>query len=299
MDGSYGTAISPDHRCGAEGDTALLALNSEVMQLLAGVAAGVLFSIARIATASTVRALIEQIRRRPRLTIRAALVMMAISLSVVMLFINVFYAGVALICTAAVRLGHPRAKGWKVEDLDMHILTEIFFHVTALSGLALGINLMVVGAVSGLQTGHLVTVTLALTLGALAAINKSSSRTRKLCTEITKRASRVSRSIVALHSFQSLCEKYGTAQESYGTLMDRQHDCHESIDDLARVLDTRFNTGYRQLGSRLLPETKCKELIESLHKAVRDAKPGEGWFEAFRFLDKIEKACSKHVDEVA
>ncbi|MGW4866971.1 hypothetical protein [Streptomyces chartreusis] len=274
-------------------------MTDELLKLAPAVFGALIAAFAQAVWASdTRRALTAQIRSRPRLSVRAAFVILAVTACVILIaFDKIFFAGMALIFAAAVRLGHPRKGGWKVDDLEMHILTEMFFHLTALSGVAVGTNLMVVGAAHNLQTGQLVTISLALSLGALAAINKSSSRTRKLCTEVTKRATRASRNVVALHTFHDL--ERDSAEGYRKKLLDRQHDCHEAVDDLARALDTRFNTGYRQLGSRLLPETEFQHLVAALHKAVLDPTPTEEWLKSYRLLAKIEMVCAKHVDEVA
>ncbi|TQK44450.1 hypothetical protein FBY35_5954 [Streptomyces sp. SLBN-118] len=253
-----------------------------------------LLHYAVLATRSeTAQALWQLSRRQRRLTVRAAFVLLGLCATVALIPFSLFGAGVALILTASVRLASPRKQGWTVPELDVHILTEVFFHSTALVGTALGINFIALGHYSDLQNGQRVTITLTLLIGSVVAVNKSTTRTRKLCTEITKGVSGVRRHMESLHSVREL-------NKNSERLPDKRQECHEKIDDLSRALDTRLNTGYRQLGTRVLPVDTFKTLMTDLHTAADEAdRENLSWSQASPLLDEIRAACAKHVDEMA
>ncbi|WP_404870927.1 hypothetical protein ACI1MP_37355 (plasmid) [Kitasatospora griseola] len=203
--------------------------------------------------------------------------------------------GILLLSAAAVRLLSPRVTGanWDFDDLGSHIASEVFFHCLAILGAALGLAGVVLGLLADLQTAPRVTLALTLGLAGLVAVNKSAARTRKLCSEIGKRSSAVARSFARLHA---TCD----ADKSDPGIKELQRKCLEDVDALARALDTRLNTGYRMIGTPVLPFFAYRRIVAELCIAARSGdKNATPWRAAEPKVRKIARACAKWTDEMA
>ncbi|MGW7066302.1 hypothetical protein ACWGII_26195 [Streptomyces sp. NPDC054855] len=119
---------------------------------------------------------------------------------------NLIAAGIGLMTASGVRLASPRSTGWEPERLAFHISTEVWFHCIALFSFAAGFNVLALGALKDLQTGQRLTVTLTLALASCVAVNKSTTRTRKLCTEISSQVYSLTQHMAALHNLAVLNE---------------------------------------------------------------------------------------------
>ncbi|MEU3741642.1 hypothetical protein AB0E78_31850 [Streptomyces sp. NPDC032198] len=202
-------------------------------------------------------------------------------------------AGIGLMTSAGVRLASPRKAGWTPERLAFHISSEVLFHCTALLSLAAGLNLVALGALRDLATGQRLTVTLTLTLAALISVNKSTTRTRKLCTEMSRQVSGLVQHISAL---QELC----SLNERNDKIPDKKRECYEKLHNLELALDTRLNTGYRSWGTRVLPVATSAALSAALRGAVaKPDKESSAWEECRSLLSALHSGCSKHIDVVA
>ncbi|MFE1269860.1 hypothetical protein [Streptomyces sp. NPDC058758] len=208
---------------------------------------------------------------------------------------RILMSGVLLLSAASIRLLSPRVTrtDWGFDDLNYHIASEVFFHCTAILGTALGLAGVILGILSDLQTAPRVTIAVTLALAGLVAVNKSAARTRKLCSEISKRSSAVARSFTHLHA---ICD----SDEADPRIDELKQKCFEDIDDLARALDTRLNTGYRAIGTPILPSLAYQRTVAELRVAARSGDMnGAAWRGAEPKVRKITRACSKWTDEMA
>ncbi|MDV9189597.1 hypothetical protein R6L23_15480 [Streptomyces sp. SR27] len=101
------------------------------------------------------------------------------------------------------------------------------------------------------------------------AFNKSMSRTRKVCNEVSEQASAVVKSFACLHAI------YSQGKES-SQLESAKADYLEAIDTSARALDTRLNTGYRHLGTPFLPVSAYQRVVAELRVSARSADRRRG-----------------------
>ncbi|MEU7028943.1 hypothetical protein AB0A60_19910 [Streptomyces sp. NPDC046275] len=204
-------------------------------------------------------------------------------------------SGVLLFSAATIRLLGPSITRtvWGFNDLNSHIVSEVFFHCLAILGAALGLAGVALGVLSDLQTAPRVTIALTLGLTGLVAVNKSATRTRKLCSEISRRSSAVARSFAHLHA---MCDPDKVESRTD----ELKQKCFEDIDALARALDTRLNTGYRAIGTPILPPPVYRRMVAELRVAARSGdKNAAAWRGAEPKVRKITRACSKWTDEMA
>ncbi|MFJ9011841.1 hypothetical protein [Streptomyces canus] len=203
-------------------------------------------------------------------------------------------AGVALMLMAGVRLSSPRGNGWRIETLKIHLSTEIVFHCTALVSLAAAVDAMALGHFKNdLATGQRITITVTLALAALVAVNKSSTRSRKLCTTITERVSSLSQHIEALGELQGI-------PSAVDKLPDKRRECHDKLDALDRALSTRLNTGYRRWGTPILPSSAVAQLQKNVSQVIShpDSNSIE-WKSCMQNLHAVKVACAHQIDVVA
>ncbi|MFD3621970.1 hypothetical protein ACFWWT_43740 [Streptomyces sp. NPDC058676] len=232
---------------------------------------------------------------RRRLTLRSIIAGSGVGVAIFVAFSDLLLAGIVLASSEFVRLLNPRGSGqaWTLKDLNLHIASEAFFHCLALTGVAVGLIGVALGAFPDLETGPQITISLTLGITALVAVNKATARTRKLCTEISKRTSSVIRSFAELH------EVYDKNKEDE-KLADLKRKCLNDVDGLTRALATRLNTGYRIFGTPILPSSTFRRLTWELRIAITlgdsAAKP---WRTAAPKLQKIRRACGKWTDEMA
>lgn len=204
-------------------------------------------------------------------------------------------AGMVITATGVVRLLTPRATRhtWGWDRLRLHIVSEVFFHCLAILGLAGGIASLAVGLFPDLENAPRLTISLTLIASGVVAVNKSTARTRRLCSEIVKQSSAVTREFALLHAFHE-------AGVSVPQLADVQAKCQDSIDALNRALDTRLNTGYRLIGTPFLPGTTHMRFIAELRVAARSAAPSApAWLLAEPKLRRLRRACAQWTDLMA
>ncbi|MEV5813456.1 hypothetical protein [Streptomyces mutabilis] len=229
-----------------------------------------------------------------RLVIRTTVVTSALAAAVAFIAIHqMALAGASLILMSIARLASPRKEGWGINRLEVHILTETMFHATALVGLTSGLNVLILSLLEDLQTGHRVTITLTLGLATLVAINKSTTRTRKLCTEISKQVSSLVQHIAALQDLHEL-------DKANDKIPDKKRECYEKMHVLEMALDTRLNTGYRYMGTRILPVSAYATLFSTLRAVIANpSKEHAAWEDSKPFLAALRSGCAKHIDVVA
>ncbi|MBT2452983.1 hypothetical protein J7F03_39350 [Streptomyces sp. ISL-43] len=233
--------------------------------------------------------------QRKRLTLRSVIALLGIGVAIYVAFSNLLIAGLLITSTEIVRLLNPRGSGqaWKPKDLNLHIASEVFFHCLALVGVALGLTCMALGAFKELELGPRVTISLTLGITAIVAVNKSTARTRKLCTEISKRTSTVVRSFAELH------EVYDQ-DKGDSRLADLRRKCLDDVDGLTRALATRLNTGYRIFGTPILPPSDFRRLIAEARVAAKlGDEAAAPWRTSAPKLQQIRRACGRWTDEMA
>ncbi|WP_151481345.1 hypothetical protein [Streptomyces albicerus] len=240
-----------------------------------------------------VRNQLRGVNKRRLLTFRYVLAVVGVSAAVYVAFRSFLMGGIILVATAGVRLLSPRGNGWGWDDLDPHIGSETFFHSLALLGVALGMNGVALGTLEKLSDAQKVTISLTLVLGALVAVNKSTARTRKLCTEVIKRTDALSRAFTVLHAVYQV-------NKIDPRLLELREHCREKADDLCRLLDTRLNTGYRFLGTQILPKAARVTLEDELRTAIEEADEyAPSWHGVREKFEWLEKGCAERIDELA
>jgi hypothetical protein len=254
--------------------------------------------------------------QRKRLTIRSIGALLGVGVAIYLALSNLLIAGIVLTSTEIVRLLNPRGSGqaWKLKDLNLHIASEVFFHCLAFVGVAVGLTCVALGVFTDLELGPQVTISLTLGITALVAVNKSTARTRKLCSEISKRTLAVVRSFAELHEVYdqaarrparhrhpaSLLHRHRRRTGADRRLADLRRKCLDEVDGLTLALATRINTGYRIFGTPILPSSDFRRLIAELRVAARlgDQKAGP-WRAAAPKLQQIRRACGRWTDEMA
>ncbi|MET8438454.1 hypothetical protein ABZV61_38215 [Streptomyces sp900116325] len=202
---------------------------------------------------------------------------------------NVALAGLVVMAAAVVRLVATQSifRKWEkpVEQLRLHVATEVFFHCFALWGLTAGL-LLEVAATKNLETAPRITITATLSLALLVAVNKATARTRKLCTAIDGQISDVLRTVDALRA-----KRVG--------LDELRREAFESVAALDRMLRTHLNTGYKLTGTGLIPRVTREELVRDLRGSITDSVNEEAWPQARGSLELIQIACSRWTDAMA
>jgi hypothetical protein len=205
---------------------------------------------------------------------------------------NIALAGFVVIAAAAVRLVAARSvfRDWKkpLEQLRLHVATEVFFHCFALWGLTAGL-LLEVAAVESLDTGPRMTITITLSLALLVAVNKATGRTRKLCTAIDGKISEVIRAVEALRA--------DAASERTNEL---RREALEGVDTLDRMLRTQLNTGYKLTGTSIIPKSTRDNLIRGVRAFIISDLTTEGDWPRSKFsLQNIQNVCGRWTDTMA
>ncbi|MBL1107410.1 hypothetical protein JK361_22855 [Streptomyces sp. 5-8] len=285
------TAIPSFYNASREGDAAsILASFTAIL--------GVILSTVAAAVAPEFRELSRQtwqwLRARTKTATYSALSGMCVALAVWELLArhSIAAAGLVVMAAAAVRLVAARSmfRYWKkpLEQLRLHVATEVFFHCFALWGLTAGL-LLEVAAVKHLDTAPRVTITISLSLALLVAVNKATARTRKLCTAIDGEISEVFRTVEALRVDIASTNAVNLRREAL-----------ERVDTLDRMLRTRLNTGYKLTGTSLLPTSTRVALVRGLREAIERDIMGEGpWKRSKISLRQIQNACSRWTDTMA
>ncbi|MFD8226629.1 hypothetical protein ACFV16_20940 [Streptomyces massasporeus] len=181
-------------------------------------------------------------------------------------------------------------------SIQSHVRTEVFFHAAAIFTAALGASLMI----SGLErTGFLfatrVSLIATLLLAAVIAVNKVTTRSRKVCTAIKSEV----QSVVRAQAGLSAAIRDSSNQ---ATIADKRQNMIESIEALETALSTQVNTGYRSLGGAVLPQGERDQLTKELQSVAMDSngKPKDvDWKELRDKLNTIENTCKRWTDIAA
>jgi hypothetical protein len=175
--------------------------------------------------------------------------------------------------------------------MKFHIKSEIFFQSIAIISLGVAATLMISGIRNkGYELAPRVALSATLILAAIIAANKTASRGRKVCTRIRLDAKGALRAQEALR----------VAIDKGGDRSKEIQGFKESVDSLEAALWTRFDTGYRMLGTTVLPEGEIRALIGRLkmlpgiHYALSPT-----WTRVRRDLTLISAACDPWIDVAA
>jgi hypothetical protein len=182
------------------------------------------------------------------------------------------------------------------DSIQSHVRAEVFFHSAAIFTAALGVSLMI----SGLErTGFLfatrISLIATLILAGIIAVNKVTTRSRKVCTAINTGV----QSVVRAHEGLSAAIKEAANK---ATITDKRQNMIESVEDLEMSLSTQVNTGYRALGGAVLPQGERDKLAEQLKSVALDggnSTDGEEWKELHDKLSAIEDTCKRWTDIAA
>ncbi|MCX4912799.1 hypothetical protein [Streptomyces sp. NBC_00687] len=233
-------------------------------------------------------------KARFRTALRLLLLVMLLGLSIIVaLFDHLVWAGGFLVLAAGVRLTSPR-EAWDISTLKLHITSEVAFHTSSLITLAAAVDLLALGHYKNdLATGQRITITVTLALAAFVAVNKSTTRTRKLCTTLTDRVSSLMQHMEALEEIQQ-------ANEKSDKLPDKKRECFEKLDALERALFTRLNTGYRFWGTPVLAPNDAYALKRKVLGVINNAnRRSDSWSACMYDLRAIEIALRGQIDVVA
>lgn len=232
-------------------------------------------------------------KARFRTALRLLVLVTFLSLSItVAIFDHLVWAGGFLVLAAGVRLASPRQK-WDISTLKLHITSEVAFHSSSLITLAAAVDLMALGHYKNdLATGQRITITVTLALAAFVAVNKSTTRTRKLCTTLTDRVSSLMQHMEALEELHEL-------NPASDKLPDKRRECRDKLDALERALSTRLNTGYRFWGTPVLPAAVVEELYSRTYDYILTPKRCAPDFDVQMDLISIRDALKGQIDVVA
>lgn len=228
------------------------------------------------------------------ITLRLVAIIVCLGLSILATYTHhLVRASGALLFMASVRL-LSFWDVWGISTLKRHLSAEVFFHSTALLSLAASLDALVVGHFKNdLATAQRITITVTLTLAALVAVNKSSTRSRKLCTTITERASSLLQHLEALEELQSL-------NSTSDRLPNKRRECLDKLDSLDRALSTRLNTGYRRWGTPILSTGVLTQLHEEISDVISNPdRNSDEWTSCMHNLHAIKVACAHQIDVVA
>ncbi|WP_328965586.1 hypothetical protein [Streptomyces virginiae] len=215
---------------------------------------------------------------------------------------NRFWAGVILFFFGVFRWILPAVQGearaWTA--MCSHVKSEIFFHCVAIAATAIGAALVISGyRRTGFVFATRAVLAATLLLAALIAVNKSTTRARKVCTEIYARIKSVE--VLQKGLFENLASPADMGDEG---ILNRRLALMAEIQCLDRALRTGINSGYPRVGSPILPSGDRRHLIYALtycaraNRGVR-ADAVEKWGEASQELNDIAAACKSFIDTAA
>ncbi|MFI8079576.1 hypothetical protein ACIF6L_02045 [Kitasatospora sp. NPDC086009] len=203
------------------------------------------------------------------------------------------FSALATLCIIRTASLWVRRDTWGFEQMRRHIAGEAIQHSAALLCVSAALTIQGLLQLHSLGDGPRISISVSLLLAGLVAVNKSMTRTRKICTEVSKQASSLLKLFAKLHAAHGDDPK-ATQTES------ARAECIEGIDTFARALDTRLNTGYRRFGAPFLPAHTYQRVIAELRQCARTADPNtQIWLTTSHKLRLIRQACAPWTDAVA
>ncbi|GGT62433.1 hypothetical protein GCM10010272_00470 [Streptomyces lateritius] len=216
-----------------------------------------------------------------------------VAVTVVIATTNRLLAGGVIMSFAMLRLSFRLAnrspQTWT--SMKFHIKAEMFFQSVAMVSLGVAAALMISGIPNkGYELAPRVALSATLVLASVIAANRTASRGRKVCTRIWSDVKDVVRAQEVLR----------LAAGDGGERLKKIQEFKECVDSLEAALRTCFDTGYRMLGTTVLPEKEIEALIERLGRLpdVYDAGSLE-WMDAKEDLTRVSAACHPWIDVAA